>query len=87
MFDTVQFYKLYCELTTINREEYMSDPLDERLDMRISSDAKAKLLEKCEEYETTYPVLMREIINALIQNRVRIITPKSTNLKSKLYVN
>ena len=65
----------------------MSDPLDERLDMRISSDAKAKLLEKCVEYETTYPVLMREIINALIQNRVRIITPKSTNLKSKLYVN
>lgn len=64
----------------------MSDPLDERLDMRISSDVKTKLLEKCVEYETTYPVLMREIINALIQNRVRIITPKSTNLKSKLYV-
>lgn len=65
----------------------MSDPLDERLDMRISSEAKTLLLEKCKEYDTTYPVLMREIINALIQNRVRIITPKSTNLKSKLYVN
>jgi len=65
----------------------MSDPLDERLDMRISSEVKAKLLEKCEEFQTTYPNMMREIITALIENRVRIITPKSTNLKSKLYVN
>lgn len=61
--------------------------LDDRLDLRISSADKSQLLLKCSELQTSYPSLMREIIVALNEGRLRIITTKTHKTKSKLYVN
>jgi hypothetical protein len=60
--------------------------LDDRLDMRINSADKLALFNKCAELNVSHQILMREIIQALIEDRLKIVVPKSHVQRSKLYI-
>lgn len=61
-------------------------PLDDQLGIRINSDDKLALVEKCDKLGSPYQVMLREFITAFTEDRLRIVVPKETLNKGGIYV-